>query len=43
MAEKKLTIKIGYQLPFTIDGIIEGHQLLGKQHDGRIVVTVDPS
>lgn len=43
MADKKLTIKIGYQLPFTIDGIIEGHQLLGKQHDGRIVVTVDPS
>ncbi|MFT8909087.1 MAG: NADP-dependent oxidoreductase, partial [Lentilactobacillus diolivorans] len=39
MAEKKVTIKIGYQLPFTIDGVIQGHQLLGKPHDGRIVVT----
>ncbi|MCH4165155.1 MAG: NADP-dependent oxidoreductase [Lentilactobacillus diolivorans] len=39
MAEKKLTIKIGYQLPFTIDGVIQGHQLLGKPHDGRIIVT----
>lgn len=40
MAEKKLSIRIGYQLPFTLDGVIQGHQLLGKKHDGRIIVTV---
>ncbi|EHO54529.1 NADP-dependent oxidoreductase [Lentilactobacillus kisonensis] len=39
MAEKKVSIRIGYQLPFSIAGVIQGHQLLSKQHDGRIIVT----
>lgn len=43
MAEKKVSIRIGYQLPFTIAGVIQGHQLLSKQHDGRIIVTQEAS
>lgn len=43
MAEKKVSIRIGYQLPFTIVGVIQGHQLLSKQHDGRIIVTQEAS
>ncbi|PAK87245.1 NADP-dependent oxidoreductase [Lentilactobacillus parakefiri] len=41
MADKKLLIRIGYQLPFTVAGVIQGHELLSKKHDGRIIVTTD--
>lgn len=41
MAAEKITIKIGAELPFTIDGVIKGHQLLETKHDGRIVVVND--
>ncbi|EEI70530.1 NADP-dependent oxidoreductase [Lentilactobacillus hilgardii] len=41
MSENKLSIKIGYQLPFTIDGVIKGHQILESKHDGRVVVSKD--
>jgi NADPH:quinone reductase-like Zn-dependent oxidoreductase len=38
MAQGKLSVKVGYQLPFTLEGVIKGHQLLDSKHDGRIVV-----
>lgn len=41
MAEKKLSIRIGYELPFTVAGVIQGHELLSKKHDGRIIVTTE--
>lgn len=41
MGENKLTIKIGYQLPFTLEGVIQGHQLLESRHDGRVVISTD--
>ncbi|GAD17363.1 alcohol dehydrogenase zinc-binding domain-containing protein [Lentilactobacillus otakiensis DSM 19908 = JCM 15040] len=41
MAGKKLSIRIGYQLPFTVEGVIQGHELLSKKHDGRIIVTTE--
>lgn len=36
MAAGKLKIRIGYKLPFTLDGVIKGHQLLDSKHAGRI-------
>lgn len=38
MAAGKLKIRIGYKLPFTLDGVIKGHQLLDSKHAGRIVI-----
>lgn len=39
MAAGKLKIRIGYKLPFTLDGVIKGHQLLDSKHAGRIVIS----
>ncbi len=41
MAQGKLTVQVGYVLPFTREGFIKGHQLLDDpQHEGRIVIKV---
>ncbi|ETY75605.1 NADP-dependent oxidoreductase [Lactiplantibacillus fabifermentans] len=38
LATDQLITQIGYQLPFTLDGFIQGHTLLDEPHDGRIVI-----
>ncbi|MCT2883875.1 NADP-dependent oxidoreductase [Lentilactobacillus parabuchneri] len=38
MTSGKLKIRIGYKLPFTLDSVIKGHQLLDSKHAGRIVI-----
>lgn len=38
MREGKLTVNIGYTLPFTRDGFVKGHQLLEEKHDGRVII-----
>ncbi|GAA2975925.1 NADP-dependent oxidoreductase [Lentilactobacillus parakefiri] len=38
MAAGKLEIRIGYKFPFTLDGVIKGHQLLDSKHAGRIII-----
>lgn len=41
MAQGKLTVQVGYVLPFTREGFIKGHQLLDDpRHEGRIVIKV---
>ncbi|GAY73868.1 NADP-dependent oxidoreductase [Lentilactobacillus kosonis] len=39
MAQNKLSIKIGYVLPFTLDGVQKGHQILEESHDGRVIIS----
>jgi len=34
----QLQTNIGYQLPFSLAGFIEGHELLDQPHNGRIVI-----
>ncbi len=41
LADKKLAIKIGYELPFTLVGVTKGHQLLEEPHDGRVIISKD--
>jgi NADPH2:quinone reductase len=38
MAAGKLKIRIGYKLPFSLDSVIKGHQLLDSKHAGRIII-----
>ncbi|MBU9789573.1 NADP-dependent oxidoreductase [Lentilactobacillus sp. IMAU92037] len=38
MAQGKLSIKIAKQLPFTLAGVVKGHQILESKHDGRVIV-----
>lgn len=38
MDQGKLSIKISDQLPFTLDGVIKGHQILESKHDGRVII-----
>lgn len=42
MSQGKLTVKVGYVLPFTREGFVKGHQLLDEPHEGRIVIQVTP-
>lgn len=42
MRDGKLTIKIGYKLPFSRDGFVKGHQLLEEKHDGRVIIVSEP-
>lgn len=39
MAQKELSIKVGYILPFTLDGVRKGHSILEEPHDGRVIVS----
>lgn len=38
MWDGKLTVNIGYTLPFNRDGFVKGHQLLEEKHDGRVII-----
>ncbi|MCV3741323.1 NADP-dependent oxidoreductase [Lentilactobacillus hilgardii] len=38
MRDGKLTVNIGYTLPFSRDGFVKGHQLLEEKHDGRVII-----
>lgn len=38
MVQGRLSIKIAEQLPFTLDGVIKGHQILAAKHDGRVII-----
>ncbi|EHO51843.1 zinc-binding dehydrogenase [Lentilactobacillus kisonensis] len=38
MRDGKLTVNIGYTLPFNRDGFVKGHQLLEEKHDGRVII-----
>ncbi len=39
MGKGKLSIKIGYKEPFTLNGFIKGHKILDEKHSGRVIVT----
>lgn len=41
MQDGKLTINIGYTLPFSRDGFVKGHQLLEEKHNGRVIIVND--
>ena len=41
MANKKLSIKVGYVLPFTLEGVRKGHTILDGRHDGRVIISKD--
>ncbi|KRM33513.1 nadph quinone reductase [Agrilactobacillus composti DSM 18527 = JCM 14202] len=40
LAQDKLSVNIGYTLPFSLAGIVEGHELLEERHTGRVVLKV---
>ena len=39
MANEKLSIKVGYVLPFSAAGVVKGHSILEERHDGRVIIS----
>lgn len=42
VAEGRLRLELGAPLPFTVEGVQAGHELLAKPHEGRIVLVKTP-